>query len=63
LEGDQLMGQPITGPKMALFAEAEEKFFFKAAATQVEFVKDAAGTITHAVLRAGGRDTKAVRKP
>lgn len=63
LEGDQLMGQPMGGPKMALFAEAEGKFFFKAAAAQVEFVKDAAGTITHVVLRNGGRDTKAVRKP
>ena len=63
LEGDQLMGQPMGGPKMALFAEAEGKFFFKAAAAQVEFVKDAAGVITHVVLRGGGRDTKAVRKP
>ncbi|MEO7413903.1 MAG: DUF3471 domain-containing protein, partial [Opitutaceae bacterium] len=63
LEGDQLMGQPIRGPKMALFAEVEGKFFFKAVDAQVEFVKDAAGTLTHVVLRSGGRDTKAVRKP
>jgi CubicO group peptidase (beta-lactamase class C family) len=63
LEGDQLMGQPMGGPKMALFAEAEGKFFFKAAAAQVEFVKDDAGTITHILLGAGGRNTKAVRKP
>jgi len=48
---------------MALFAEAEGKFFFKAAAMQVEFVKDAAGTITHAMLGGGGRSAKAVRKP
>ena len=57
------MGQPMRGPKMALLAEAEGRFFFKAAVIQVEFVKDTAGTITEAVLRAGGRDTKAVRKP
>jgi CubicO group peptidase (beta-lactamase class C family) len=62
MEGDQLMGQPMGGPRMALFAEAEGKFFFKAAAAQVEFVKDAVGTITHAVISAGGRDIKAVRK-
>jgi hypothetical protein len=37
--------------------------FFKAAAAQVAFVKDAAGTITHAVISAGGRDIKAVHKP
>jgi CubicO group peptidase (beta-lactamase class C family) len=63
LEGDQLMGQPTGGPKMALFAEAEGKFFFKAAALQVEFVKDAAGAVTHVLLRAGGRDIQAIRKP
>jgi hypothetical protein len=63
LEGDQLMGQPMGGPKMALFAEAEGKFFFKSAAIQVEFAKDAAGAITHAMLGGGGRSTKAVRKP
>jgi CubicO group peptidase (beta-lactamase class C family) len=63
LEGDQLMGQPMGGPKMALFAEAEGKFFFKAAAAQVEFVKDPAGNITHVMMGGGGRSTKAVRKP
>ena len=63
LEGNRLMGQPMGGPKMELFAEAEGKFFFKAAAIQVEFVKDPAGTVTEAVLRAGNRDTKAVRMP
>lgn len=63
LEGDQLMGQPMGGPKMALFAEADGKFFFKAAAAQLEFVKDAAGAITHVLLINGGRETKAVRKP
>lgn len=63
LEGDQLMGQPTGAPKMPLFAEAEGKFFFKAADAQVEFVKDAAGTLTHALLRRGGHETKAVRKP
>jgi hypothetical protein len=48
---------------MALFAEAEGKFFFKAIDAQVEFVKDDAGAITHAMLGGGGRSTKAVRKP
>jgi hypothetical protein len=62
LQGEQLMGQPMGGPRMELFAEAEGKFFFKAAAAQVEFVKDAEGAITHLVLSAGGRDIKAVRK-
>ena len=63
LEDDQLMGQPMGGPKMALFAEAEGKFFFKAAAAQAEFVKDPAGTVTHVILQVAGRDTKAVRQP
>lgn len=63
LEGDQLMGQPMGGPKMALLAEAEGKFFFKTIDAQVEFVKDAAGTTTHVMLGGGGNSTKAVRKP
>ncbi|HUR57249.1 MAG TPA: serine hydrolase [Opitutaceae bacterium] len=63
LEGHQLMGQPIRGPKMPLLAEAEGKFYFATADAQVEFVKDDAGTITHAMLGGGGRSTKAVRKP
>ncbi|MEO5961464.1 MAG: serine hydrolase [Opitutaceae bacterium] len=63
LEGDQLMGQPMGGPKMELLAEAEGKFFFKTSEAQVEFVKDAAGSITHAMLGQVGRTTKALRKP
>lgn len=63
LEGDQLMGQPMGSPKMPLLAEAEGKFFFKAVDAQVEFVKDPAGHITHALLRQRGHETKATRKP
>lgn len=63
LEGDQLMGQPMGAPKMPLYAEAEGKFYFKSPAAEVEFVKDAAGTITHALLRSGGHETRALRKP
>ena len=47
----------------ALFAEAEGKFFFKNPEAQVEFVKDAAGTITHVVVRAGGATPRQCASP
>ncbi len=38
-----------------IFAETETKFFLKVVDAQVEFIKDASGTVTGIVLNQGGR--------
>lgn len=54
----QLSGQSA----LALFAEAESKFFLKVVDAQLEFFKDDNGAFTHAGLHQGGRDMRATRK-
>lgn len=63
LEGDQLMSQATGQAKLPLFAESETKFFPKVVDAQVEFFKDANGTVTHLILHQGGRDIKGLRQP
>jgi CubicO group peptidase (beta-lactamase class C family) len=48
-------------PKVVLLAESETKFFMKTVGFEVTFVKDAAGKVTHFILKQGKRETKAVR--
>jgi len=63
LEGDQLMIQPAPGQgKFLLFASSETSFYFKTAEPEIEFVKDDKGNVTHFMLYAGVRVTKATRK-
>ncbi len=57
-EGDRLMGQPTSQPKLELLPESETKFFIKEVDAQVSFVKDEKGQITHLILHQGG-DQKA----
>ncbi len=61
-EGDQLFAQPTGQPKNELFPESDTKFFLKAVDAQLTFVKDASGTVTHAILHQNGRDQTAQRK-
>jgi len=61
LDGEQLSGQLSGQRKLPLFAEAEGKFFLKVVDAQLEFVQDADGKVTDAILHQGGRDTKARR--
>ena len=48
---------------MPLLAESETKFFLEPINTQLEFVKDTSGKVTHAILHQNGRDQKATRVP
>jgi CubicO group peptidase (beta-lactamase class C family) len=61
LEGDQLMTQATGQPRFPIFAEAETKFFLKVVDAQLEFVRDASGAVTHAILHQGGRSREAPR--
>jgi CubicO group peptidase (beta-lactamase class C family) len=60
-DGDQLFGQISGQPRLPIFAESETKFFLKAVDAQVEFVTDANGEATQAVMHQNGRDLKAAR--
>jgi hypothetical protein len=62
LEGEQLMEQATGQPKFPLFAETEDKFFLKVVEAQIEFVRDAKGTVASLILHQGGRDLPAPRK-
>jgi CubicO group peptidase (beta-lactamase class C family) len=61
VEGDQLTVQLTGQGQLPMFAESETKYFLKIVDAQVEFVKDASGAVTHAVLHQNGRDQKASR--
>lgn len=57
LNGDQLAGQLSNQDPIPLFAESDSKFFPKVVDAEVEFVKDAGGKVTSAVLHQNGHDT------
>ncbi len=59
LIGDQMMTQLSGQPKLAVFAEADGKFFLKVVDAQLEFVKDGNGKVTDVILHQNGRDQKA----
>jgi hypothetical protein len=62
LADGRLMTQ-LTGQRaVPMFPESETAFFLKVADAQVVFVEDGTGTVTHAIMRQGGRDQKAMRK-
>jgi hypothetical protein len=61
LEGDQLVTQATGQPRFPIFAESETKFFLKVVDAQLEFVRDASGAVTHAILHQGGRSREAPR--
>jgi CubicO group peptidase (beta-lactamase class C family) len=61
-DGDHLMLQVSGQAKYQMYPESETRFFLKVVDAQVEFVKDASGAVTEAVLHQAGRDMKAPRK-
>lgn len=62
LEGNQLFAQLTGQGKLPLFAESADHFFLKLVDAQITFEKDAAGAVTHLVLRQGGREARAPKK-
>jgi len=59
LDGDQMMTQLSGQPKLAVFAEADGKFFLKVVDAQLEFIKEGNGKVTDVILHQNGRDQKA----
>jgi len=56
LEGDHLEAQATNQPKVPIFAEAPDKFFYKVVDAQLDFTRDASGAVTQVTLHQGGRD-------
>jgi CubicO group peptidase (beta-lactamase class C family) len=61
LQDDHLTTQLAGQPQLPIFAESEAKFFLKAVDAQIEFVNDASGEVTAAILHQNGRDLNAAR--
>jgi len=61
LDGDHLTTQLTGQQQIPIFAESETKFFLKVVDAQVEFIKDASGAVTHAVMHQNGRDREVKR--
>jgi hypothetical protein len=53
--------QPTGQQAMPVFAETETRFFFKTVGTEVEFVRDESGRVTHLMMMRDGRARKAPR--
>jgi D-alanyl-D-alanine-carboxypeptidase/D-alanyl-D-alanine-endopeptidase len=56
IEGDHLEAQATNQPKTPIFAEAPDKFFYKVVEAQLDFSRDASGTVTQVTLHQGGRN-------
>jgi CubicO group peptidase (beta-lactamase class C family) len=61
LDGDHLTTQLTGQQQFPIFAESETKFFLKVVDAQVEFIKDASGAVTHAVMYQNGRSREVRR--
>ena len=57
-----LMGQATGQAAFPLLAESETTFFFEAAGLSIEFVRDAAGVVTHMIFEQGGGRVEAKKK-
>jgi len=62
LEDGKLMAQPTGQEKGQIYAESLTKFVPTVVSTEIEFVKDPDGKVTHLILHMGGHETKAPRK-
>jgi CubicO group peptidase (beta-lactamase class C family) len=62
LENGRLFAQATGQPKFEIFAESETSFFLKVVDAQLEFQKDAAGTVTGLVLHQAGRNMPGKKK-
>jgi CubicO group peptidase (beta-lactamase class C family) len=58
---DHLTAQLAGQPELPIFAESEAKFFLKIVDAQIDFVSDASGEVTAAVLHQNGRDVNIAR--
>ncbi len=62
-EGDKLKVQLTGQPKIEVFPEAPDKFYYKVVDAQLSFVRDDAGKVTHLMLHQNGRNLPGQRTP
>jgi CubicO group peptidase (beta-lactamase class C family) len=62
LENGQLMEQATHQPKFPIFPETKDKFFLKVVDAEIEFVRDASGTVKSLILHQGGYDQPAPKQ-
>jgi CubicO group peptidase (beta-lactamase class C family) len=61
-EGDRLWGGPKGQDRRELLAESETRFFFDDSETEITFVKDANGKVTHLIVHQnGGMEARKIR--
>ena len=61
LKDGQLLVQMTGQPRVAIFASARDKFFYRVAEAQIDFERDAAGAVVALTLHQNGRDMRAPR--
>ena len=62
-EGDGLFIQATGQPKLAVFAESDSTFFYRAVGARVSFSRDTTGRASRLVLHQNGRDMPGERLP
>jgi hypothetical protein len=62
VEGIQVVPGAKEQPKSPLFPESQTGFFLKVMKTQLEFVTDDRGQVSHVILHQGGQDLKGEKK-
>ncbi len=55
-EGDQLLAQGTSQPRVPIFPESQTDFFYKVVDAQISFAKDATGRVTGLVMHQNGQD-------
>lgn len=60
-EGNRLFTQATGQEKVEIYPESETKFFLKVVDAQLEFLSDASGKVTKAILYQGGQKFEAVK--
>jgi hypothetical protein len=61
IEGEQLFAQYGTQPKLEIFPESEDLYFWRAVDAQVTFERDRDGKVTSLVHHEHGRNARGVK--
>ena len=61
LQGNQLTVQLTGQPSFPVYSSAKDKFYYKIVNAQIDFERDANGSVTDLILHQNGQDIKALR--
>jgi CubicO group peptidase (beta-lactamase class C family) len=62
LEGDHLEAQATNQPKIPIFADAPDRFFYKVVEAQLDFGRDASGAVSQVTLHQAGQNNTGKKK-